>query len=125
MYFACMMSLACSTIHTTNPEERQARVLQHKRTSLMPNRHRNGFTAEALTWERLNTGTETFSLQKMVGTIRRSRADWAHEFRGCVTNQEKRTRSHPTVLVEPWKSWEDCSLTPWRGSQELPFSSHR
>lgn len=80
MYITCMMFFACSTIHTTNPEERQALVLQHKRTSLMSNRHRNGFTAEDLTWECLNTGMEIFSFQKMVGTIQHSRADWAHEF---------------------------------------------
>lgn len=69
MYITCMVSLACRTIHTTNPEESQALVLQHKRTSLMPNRHRNDFTAEELTWECLNTGMEIFSFQKMVGTI--------------------------------------------------------
>ena len=125
MYITCMMSLACSTIHTRNPEEHQALVLQHKRTSLMPNRHRNGFTAEELTWEWLNPGMEIFSFQKMVGTVQHSTADWAHEFPGYVTSQEKWTRSHPAVLMTVWKSWEGCSVTRWEGSLEFPFSSHR
>lgn len=81
MYITCIMSLACSTIiHTTNPEEHQALVIQHKRSALMPNRHRNSFTAKELTWECLNTGMEIFSFLKMVGTVRHCRADEAHEF---------------------------------------------
>lgn len=121
MYITWRVSLACSTVRITNPKERQALVLQRKRTPLMPNRHRNGFTGEELTWECSNTGMEIFSFQKMVGNIRHSRADWSHKVGVYVTNQKKWPRSHPGVLMKSLKLWWGLLLNPTESESGVPI----
>lgn len=83
-----MVSLACPTIPTTNPEQRQE--LQRQRTALMPNRPRNSFQLRG--W---NTGVESLPSggggshgNSRAEGLRNRRVELPSRRSGCVLTQQ-------------------------------------